>query len=385
MIERQKHIKGNIFILKMQSGLLQFTFKWPKGPQTVVLTGGFDDWKGTLPMVKDPSGAFEITMPVKFDDPGDKFYFKFIVDGQWLANKDYKADGNVEAENNFITKEDVIQQYGNKTGTLVPESAGLAVSKNTTLIEREEDKKPAKLRKFKIKRVIKTNKETGERSIFSQEVIELTDSEDEAQQAAKNGKNVDDLSGTTTVIENTDGGVEEEKAIRPYEEKHPHIGLVKNEESATDHLGKIQSADSRLYELSAEELEEGEEEEEEEEEGEGEEVGASRVAGTGTEARDEKPSNETTPAESSQEELPVGTAAVTVKETPGKLTSELKAEAQTLEAKQNPPAITTKTVETKRTTKTAGTGGAKGVPHKEAPGNSAKKGGFFKKLGQLLK
>lgn len=49
---------------------------------------------------------------------------------------------------------------------------------------------------------------------------------------------------------------------------------VKNEESATDHLGKIQSADSRLYELSAEELEEGEEEEEEEEEGEGEEVGS---------------------------------------------------------------------------------------------------------------
>ncbi|CAI4051445.1 hypothetical protein SUVZ_14G1530 [Saccharomyces uvarum] len=361
----------------MQSGLHQFTFKWPKGPQTVVLTGAFDEWKGTLPMVEDASGAFEISMPVKFDDPGDKFYFKFIVDGQWLANKDYRADGNVEAENNFITKEDVIQQSGNKTGTLVPESAGLAVSKNTTLTEREEEKKPAKLRKFKIKKVIKTNKETGERSIFSQEVIELTDSEDEAQQAGKNAKNVDDLSGTTTIIDNTDGGVEEEKAVRPYEETHPNIGLVKSEESATDHLGKTQSADSRLYELSAEELEEEEEEEEED--------GASKVAGTGTETRDKKPLNETAPAENSQEEIPVGAATVTVKETSGKLTSEVKAEAQTLEAKQNPPAITAKTVQIKGTTKTAGTGGAKGVPHKEVPGNSAKKGGFFKKLGQLLK
>ncbi|CAI1676384.1 hypothetical protein SEUBUCD650_0N01520 [Saccharomyces eubayanus] len=372
----------------MQSGLLQFTFKWPKGPQSVVLTGAFDEWKGSLPMVKNPSGAFEITLPVQFDDPGDKFYFKFIVDGQWLTNKDYRADGNVEGKNNFITKEDIIQKCGSKIGTLVPESAGLAVSKNTTLTEQEGDKKPAKLRKFKIKRVIKTNKETGERSIFSQKVIELPDSEDEdededeAQQTVKNAKNVDGLSGTTTIIGNTDGGVEEEKAVKPYEEKHPNIGLVKSEETATDHLGKTQSSDSRLYELSAEELEEEEEEEEEEKE---KEVGdSSRTAGMGTETREEKPLNETTIAENPQEAIPVGTATV-VKEAPGKLTSESKAETQTLEGQQNPPAITAKTVGIKGTTRTAKPGGAKGVPHKEAPGSSAKKGGFFKKLGQLLK
>lgn len=72
----------------MQSSLPQFTFKWPKGPEAIILTGTFDDWKGTLPMVKDPSGAFEITLPVTFDSPSSKFYFKFIVDGQWLPSKE---------------------------------------------------------------------------------------------------------------------------------------------------------------------------------------------------------------------------------------------------------------------------------------------------------
>lgn len=93
----------------MQSSLPQFTFKWPKGPEAVILTGTFDDWKGTLPMVKDPSGAFEITLPVTFDSPSSKFYFKFIVDGQWLPSKDYKVNIDKGVENNFITEEDVIK------------------------------------------------------------------------------------------------------------------------------------------------------------------------------------------------------------------------------------------------------------------------------------
>ena len=365
----------------MQSNLPQFTFKWPKGPETVILTGAFDDWKGTLPMVKDPSGAFEITLPVKFDSPDNEVSFKFIVDGQWLPNKDYKVTTDAGVENNFITEEDVKRQYGNGTGMLVPESAGLAVSKNTSLIEAEAEKR-AKLRKFKIKRVIKTNKETGERSIFSQEVIELPDSEDEAQQVNKTGKNADGLSGTTTIIENN-VGVNEEKAVRPYEEKHPKVTLVKSEGYITDGLGKTQSSESRLYELSAEELEKEEEEEEENK-------GADDDADTSTGAvvldiQNKKPSNEAAKIESPEEKVPAGSITSIVKEIPGKSIGKVVAESQTFETKQGPPASATKKIEVERATRAAKSSGAKGLPNKDVQKSPAKKGGFFKKLAQFLK
>ncbi|CAI4049720.1 Mdg1p SKDI_14G1520 [Saccharomyces kudriavzevii IFO 1802] len=362
----------------MQSNLPQFTFKWPKGPKAVILTGAFDEWKGTLPMVKDSSGAFEITLPVKFDSPDSKLFFKFIVDGQWLPSKDYKVTSDEAAENNFITKEDITQQYGNSTGMLVPESAGLAVSKNSTLIEPEEGK-PVKLRRFKIKRVIKTNKKTGESSIFSQEVTELHDSEDEEQQVNKNGKNIDDSSGTATMIENNIGAVNEEKSVKPYEEKQHKVSLVRNEESITD-LGKTQSSDSRLFELSAEELEK--EEEEEEEEQNQDDTGADAEV---AKIPNEKPLNEATNTENPQEDVAVGAAAMTVEETHGKPAGEVTAKAQILEAKQKLPAATAKEVEVKRSNKSARSAGTNGAPREKVQESPAKKGGFFRKLSQLLK
>lgn len=43
--------------------MFNYTFSWPAGPKDVILTGTFDDWRGTLPLVKTAKGNFEITMP----------------------------------------------------------------------------------------------------------------------------------------------------------------------------------------------------------------------------------------------------------------------------------------------------------------------------------
>lgn len=366
----------------MQSSLPQFTFKWPKGPEAIILTGTFDDWKGTLPMVKDPSGAFEITLPVTFDSPSSKFYFKFIVDGQWLPSKDYKVNIDEGVENNFITEEDVIKQRENGSSTLVPESAGLAVSKNAPLIEPEAEKRAKKLRKFKIKRVIKTNKQTGERSIFSQEVVELPDSEDETQQVNKTGKNADGLSGTTTIIENN-VGVNEEKAIKPYEENHPKVNLVKSEGYVTDGLDKTQSSESRLYELSAEDLEK-EEEEEDEDKGGGKDTSTSADA-EASEDQNKEPLSKSAKFEKPEEKVPVSSITSHAKKTSVKPTGKVATETQTYETKQGAPTAAAKKIEAKKATRPSKPKGTKETPNKGVQKNPAKNGGFFKKLAQLLK
>ena len=259
-----------------------------------------------------------------------------------------------------------------------PESGGLAVTKNTTLIEPEAEK-PAKLRKFKIKRVIKTNKQTGERSIFSQEVIEVPESEDEAQKVDKTSKNADGLSGTTTIIENNSTGVTEEKAVKPYEEGPAKLNFAKNEKYITDGLGKTKSSESRLYELSAEELENEEEEEDED-----------KDAGTNTEGEDselqsKKSLSIAAKIESSPEKLPVGSTTSTAKETSRKSTGEVIADTQTFEPKPSPTTAATEKVEVKKATTVAKPSHTKGTPKKDVQKSPVKKEGFFKKLSKILK
>lgn len=113
---------------------VNFTFRWPSGPEDVILTGTFDEWKGSLPLVKTSSGDFEITMPLKqMSGEEDKFYFKFIVDGDWTVSDEYEKESDgCGFENNFIdlTKHSSITEAGENTKnqTRIPEAGGLAVT-----------------------------------------------------------------------------------------------------------------------------------------------------------------------------------------------------------------------------------------------------------------
>lgn len=165
-----------------------YKFSWPAGPKDVILTGNFDDWKGSLPLVPNAKGEFEITFPVKFENDQDKFFFKFIVDGDWTASDSYKKQSDGHGfENNFIEVEDTTSDNSN-AGTKIPEAGSLPVTDtregSTTPSDASTSKagrappstsnrRKGKKKKVKVKKKIRRNKKTGERTIVSEEVEEL--------------------------------------------------------------------------------------------------------------------------------------------------------------------------------------------------------------------
>ncbi|QLL34573.1 hypothetical protein HG536_0G04350 [Torulaspora globosa] len=108
------------------STTVDYTFEWPAGPEEVLVTGEFDEWKGTMPLLKTSSGDFELTFPVKIPADKDRVFFKFIVDGTWLASDAYTkgADEN-GIENNYISRNEALALSENPVGTKIPEAGGL--------------------------------------------------------------------------------------------------------------------------------------------------------------------------------------------------------------------------------------------------------------------
>ncbi|CAG8846873.1 34554_t:CDS:1, partial [Racocetra persica] len=74
------------------SDFVPFTFKWPHWGSNVSIAGSFDDpyspWS-PIPMTKsDSSSNFVITLNLKSSTP---YYYKFVVDGQWVLDSDEEA------------------------------------------------------------------------------------------------------------------------------------------------------------------------------------------------------------------------------------------------------------------------------------------------------
>lgn len=120
-----------------------FTFTWPAGPNDVIITGTFDDWKGSIPLVKLSSGSFEITVPFTEPPQGedDRIYFKFIVDGDWTVSDEYaKTSDGYGFENNYIHIRDIIAADKSiKNNVKIPEAGGLTTT-TTTATTIENDK-----------------------------------------------------------------------------------------------------------------------------------------------------------------------------------------------------------------------------------------------------
>lgn len=125
---------------------IEYTFEWPAGPKEVIVTGEFDDWKGTLPLVKSTTGAFELTFPVKIPEDKDKVFFKFIVDGDWVTsdayNKGYDEQSGIE--NNYISDKEAKALSENPAEIQIPEAGGLpfVAAAATGAIKTEEPKEP---------------------------------------------------------------------------------------------------------------------------------------------------------------------------------------------------------------------------------------------------
>lgn len=87
------------------------------------MTGTFDNWSQSLPLVKTSAGDFEITLPLQADKGEDKVLFKFVVDGDWKTSEEYEMfnqDGNI---NNVVYYANL---QANAKDTRIPESGGLS-------------------------------------------------------------------------------------------------------------------------------------------------------------------------------------------------------------------------------------------------------------------
>ncbi|GAV55566.1 hypothetical protein ZYGR_0AV01980 [Zygosaccharomyces rouxii] len=103
---------------------VNYSFNWPSGPKDVVVTGEFDEWKGSFHLKKSPTtGEFEVTLPVGIPAEKDRVFFKFIVDGQWVTSGFYKI-GTDQAgiENNYISKQDLHQAVGVADSSTTPKA-----------------------------------------------------------------------------------------------------------------------------------------------------------------------------------------------------------------------------------------------------------------------
>ncbi|AAS50638.2 ABL133Cp [Eremothecium gossypii ATCC 10895] len=135
--------------------MVDFTFTWPSGPKKVVITGDFDRWQGTVPLEKQPSGDFVVQLPIGVVE-SDKFYFKFIVDGQWVTSDLYPKDSLTGAENNYVLLSSVGGGIGSRSA---PGSAGAAALRAQPAPGSKKGKK-----KKKGKKRTRRNRSAGEAS-----------------------------------------------------------------------------------------------------------------------------------------------------------------------------------------------------------------------------
>ncbi|KAK9468625.1 immunoglobulin E-set, partial [Lipomyces arxii] len=89
--------------------------------QEVYVTGSFDSWSKSAPLVKNVDGSWSTTIPL----PSEKITYKFVVDNDWVVDHDAKTEtddaGNT---NNVIDMDDIaVSVANNRPAGFIPESA----------------------------------------------------------------------------------------------------------------------------------------------------------------------------------------------------------------------------------------------------------------------
>ncbi|KAK9476067.1 hypothetical protein V1514DRAFT_322493 [Lipomyces japonicus] len=94
----------------------------------VYVTGTFDDWSKSAPLVKNVDGSWSVSIPL----PSEKILYKFVVDDKWIidddGNKETDESGNT---NNVLTLEDAAAATtpSKLPGAFIPESGGIPITK----------------------------------------------------------------------------------------------------------------------------------------------------------------------------------------------------------------------------------------------------------------
>ncbi|KAK9382423.1 immunoglobulin E-set [Kockiozyma suomiensis] len=98
------------------------TFTWPADPPAneVYVTGSFDNWSRSAPLVKELDGSWSVSIPL----PSEKTVYKFVVDNQWLVDPNSKIERDSSGqENNVIEDSDIAALSSSNSAAVIPESA----------------------------------------------------------------------------------------------------------------------------------------------------------------------------------------------------------------------------------------------------------------------
>lgn len=112
-----------------------FTFKYPKGPSSVLVTGAYDGWASQTPLLESDAG-FEISLPLA--GPTE---FKFIVDGEWVTSDLYETATDESGNVNNIATPAVTEAAA---GAAIPEAGGLVSPVQAPAQAEAEPEVPAK-------------------------------------------------------------------------------------------------------------------------------------------------------------------------------------------------------------------------------------------------
>lgn len=80
----------------------------PAGPEEVILTGTFDNWSQSQPLVKQRDGSFKLDFPITADHSG-KLLFKFVVDGVWKVSSDVEIERDEHGNENNVLDADTLK------------------------------------------------------------------------------------------------------------------------------------------------------------------------------------------------------------------------------------------------------------------------------------
>ena len=70
----------------------------------VIVTGTFDNWSKSLPLVKQTDGSFSLQVPLP--PKAEDVIYKYVVDGEWRINSDENITKDESGiENNIISKD----------------------------------------------------------------------------------------------------------------------------------------------------------------------------------------------------------------------------------------------------------------------------------------
>ncbi|KAK9455071.1 immunoglobulin E-set, partial [Dipodascopsis uninucleata] len=102
------------------------TFNWPADPNVrdVYVTGSFDNWSKSSPMVQNVDGSWTVSIPL----PDEKITYKFVVNDNWVV--DPKAKKEVDAsgiENNVLDPKELVSTQGSGSVGFIPESGGIPI------------------------------------------------------------------------------------------------------------------------------------------------------------------------------------------------------------------------------------------------------------------